>query len=135
MSQHLTASRHRGIPQLLDKMRRESLPIDTLPAWARLNGVVCDGVVFQRLRSEDGTDKGGAIVSTVERDTTTNSSTQSAQDDGTSSPQILIRLPGDLILSRESVANYAKSDRHLREVLDAVGSFGTVGQQPLSFSP
>jgi hypothetical protein len=46
-------------------------------------------------------------------------------DDETEAP-ILLGIPSDLILSLETVHNYAKSDRYLREVLEAVGHFGRV---------
>lgn len=99
-------------------MKREFLPIETLPSWAVLNDVSADGVAFRRLRSlEDGTDKGSAIVATRDR-----------RDDGSGlSPQVLLTIPLDMVLSLQSVENHAKSDGSLREVLDAVGDYGRVG--------
>jgi hypothetical protein len=41
-------------------------------------------------------------------------------------PPILLEIPSDLVLSLETVQNYAKSDRYLHEVLEAVGNFGRV---------
>lgn len=38
----------------------------------------------------------------------------------------LITVPKDLILSLENVWVFAKSDRHLREVLEAVGEYSRV---------
>lgn len=38
----------------------------------------------------------------------------------------LIIVPKDLVLSQETVQLHAKADRHLREVLDALSSFGQV---------
>lgn len=97
-------------------MRQQDLPIDTLPAWARLNGVSLSGVVFRRLQADDGTDKGCAVVATEAR----------GDGDDHSHPEVLISVPSDMVLSLESVSNYAKSDRYLREVLEAVGDFGRV---------
>ena len=38
----------------------------------------------------------------------------------------LITVPKELIISRENIDIFAKADRHLKEVLDAVGDFGRV---------
>lgn len=100
-------------------MRRESIPIEAIPAWARLNGVSLSGVAFRRLQSEDGTDKGNAVVATEQR-----CNGDPVGED--SHPEILIGVPSDLVLSLESVGTYAKSDRYLRGVLEAVGDFGRV---------
>ncbi|RMJ22002.1 SET domain-containing protein [Aspergillus sp. HF37] len=96
-------------------MRQQDLPIDTLPAWARLNGVSLSGVAFRRLQADDGTDKGCAVVATEDKDGHLESHSQ---------PEALISVPFDMVLTLESVSNYAKSDRYLREVLEAVGDFG-----------
>ena len=99
-------------------MRLESLSTDALPAWARLNGVSPFGVAFRRLQADDGTDKGCAVVATEEK-----SRDPESNDDH---PEILLSVPSDMVLSLESVGNYAKSDRYLRDVLEAVGDFGRV---------
>lgn len=92
-------------------MKREYVSIESLPAWARLNGVSVSSIAFRRLQS-DGTDKGSAIVAEGKQDS--------------SSKDVLLQIPSDLILSLEAVDTYAKSDRYLREVLEAVGGFGKV---------
>jgi len=38
----------------------------------------------------------------------------------------LMLVPKDLIISKENVYLHAKSDKHLREVLEAVGDLGQV---------
>ena len=100
-------------------MKREYLPIETLSAWTRLNGISIDGVTFRKLRTEEGIDKGCAIVATGEKG---NQSSETGESDA----EALLRVPSDLILSLRLVENHAKSDRYLREVLDAVGDFGRV---------
>ena len=90
-------------------MRRQTI---ALPVWAKLNGVEFHGVDIERL-TDHGIDKGSAVVAT--RDLT--------GKDGT---EQLMLVPKDMILSLEAVANYAKSDKHLREVLEAVGDYGRV---------
>lgn len=101
-------------------MKREYYPTDSLPAWLRLNGVTANGVAFQKLGSaENDADKGNAIVATESR-TSKESDTQ---------PEVLLRVPSDLVLSLEAVHGYAKYDEHLHQVLDAVGEFGTVCTQ------
>ena len=99
-------------------MRRHYLPVEALSAWTQLTGVSVSGIAFRRLRADDGTDKGYAVIATEER---------GSDDSGSQShPEVLIKLPSDLILSLEAVRNYAKSDRYLQEVLEAVGDFGKV---------
>ncbi|KOC12703.1 hypothetical protein AFCA_007237 [Aspergillus flavus] len=98
-------------------MKREYLPIETLSAWTRLNGISVDGVTFRKVRTEDGIDKGCAIVATGEK---SNESSETGEVDA----ETLLRVPSDLILSLRLVETHAKSDRYLREVLDAVGDFG-----------
>jgi len=94
-------------------MKRDSLPIESLPAWLRLNGIKANGVAFQKLGSEKGT----GIVAVQD---------QMSSEDETAAPPNLLEIPADLVLSPEMVHNYAKSDRYLREVLEAVGDFGRV---------
>jgi hypothetical protein len=42
----------------------------------------------------------------------------------------LLVVPKDLIVSRANIELVARSDRHLREVLEAVGDFGRVRWDP-----
>lgn len=98
-------------------MKREYYPTDSLPAWLRLNGVTANGVAFQKLGSaENDADKGTAIVATKSK-TSKESDTE---------PEVLLRVPPDLVLSLEAAHGYAKIDENFREVLDAVGGFGMV---------
>lgn len=99
-------------------MRRQYLPIGMLPAWARFNGVSLSGVAIRRLEADDGADKGCAVVATEEKGT--------GDSDSQSHPETLIGIPSDLVLSLESVGNYAKADRYLQELLEAIGDFGRV---------
>ncbi|KAL2823105.1 hypothetical protein BJX63DRAFT_417472 [Aspergillus granulosus] len=96
-------------------MKREHIPIETLNPFARLYGVSLRGVTFGKLRAEDGTDKGGAIIATQEKQSV---------DDELPEEDVLIKVPSDMILSLEMVQERAKYDRHLGEVLEAVGDFG-----------
>ncbi|KAL2855869.1 hypothetical protein BJY01DRAFT_203924 [Aspergillus pseudoustus] len=96
-------------------MKREHIPIESLNPFARLYGVSLRGVTFGRLRAEDGIDKGGAIIATQEKRSVDN---ESPEED------VLIKVPSDMVLSLEMVQERAKYDRHLGEVLEAVGDFG-----------
>ncbi|KAL2869321.1 SET domain-containing protein [Aspergillus lucknowensis] len=96
-------------------MKHEHLPVEALNPFARLYSVSLHGVTFGKLRAEDGTDKGGAIIATQDRKSENN---ESPEED------ILIKVPADLILSLEMVQDRAKYDRHLREVLEATQDFG-----------
>ncbi|KAL4940709.1 hypothetical protein BDV06DRAFT_17610 [Aspergillus oleicola] len=93
-------------------MKRESLPIEALTPFARLYNISHRGVTFRKLKAENGTDKGGAIVATEDR-----------QSDDGSSNNILI-VPSDLVLSLGMVQERSRYDSHLRDVLEAVGDFG-----------
>ena len=98
-------------------MKRASYPADSLAAWLHLNEVVANGVTFQKTGSVDAdSDKGNAIVATESW----------VSNESDAEPTILLRVPADLILSLETVHDHAKSDHHLREVLEAAGGFGTV---------
>ena len=97
-------------------MKREYLPLGSLLAWLKLNGIATNGVAVQRLgTAESETDKGNAILATVEN-----------FNNDPDNQQILLQIPRDLVLSLESVHDDSKSDRDLREVLEAVGDFGRV---------
>lgn len=93
-------------------MRRQTLPIPALPGWARLNGIEFDGVAIERL-TDHGIDKGSAVVAKGELT-------------GKGGEEQLMSVPKDMILSLEAAWNYAKSDKHLREVLEAMGDFARV---------
>lgn len=103
-------------------MKRQFLPIEALSAWTRFNGVSFDGIEVRRLRTEDGVDKGSAVIATRSRP----AKTRELGNDDVNEPEILMHIPADLVLSLSLVETYAKSDRYLREVLDAAGEFGKV---------
>jgi hypothetical protein len=98
-------------------MKREYIPIESLPAWQRLNGIVVQGIAVHKIGSDQhGADKGSALIATEAQ-------TSSEHD---TNPKILLKIPSELVLSLESVQNHAKTDRYLRDVLEAVGDFGRV---------
>ncbi|KAF2470099.1 SET domain-containing protein [Lindgomyces ingoldianus] len=83
-------------------------PIDALPAWAEFHGVTFNGTTIGQMSGFE--QRGSTVIAT--RDL------RGGKEDP------LIMVPKDLILSRQTVDIFAKSDRHLKEVLDAVGDFG-----------
>jgi hypothetical protein len=87
------------------------LPIDTLPAWSKLNNVVCDGVKVGPLPGQE--ERGSTLI--AERPLT--GSQESA----------LVVVPSDLVLSLAHVSEHAKLDQDFREILSALGDFGRVG--------
>ena len=88
-------------------MRRETLPIETLLTWANLNGLSFNGAEVAPLPGS----RGSGLVATAQRN---------------SEDLILVKVPEDLILSRENVWIFAKSDKHLKEALEAVGEYARV---------
>ncbi|KAJ5789892.1 uncharacterized protein N7518_006903 [Penicillium psychrosexuale] len=96
-------------------MKREYIPVESLPAWQRLSGVVVQGIEVQKIGSDQhGADKGSALIATE---------AQTSSEDDTN-PKILLQIPPELVLSLETVHNHAKTDRYLRDVLEAIGDFG-----------
>lgn len=88
-------------------MQRKFLPIEALPAWAELNNVEFHGVRICSLPDS----KGSRVVATAEH-----------AEEGA----ILMRIPQELVLTPEKVWTYAKSNHHLREVLEATGDYARV---------
>lgn len=85
-------------------------PIDTLPTWAAFHQVKFNGVNIGPLPGFE--DRGSTVIAKEEL------------KGGSIEP--LLVVPKDLIISRANIDLLAKSDRHLREVLEAVGDFGRV---------
>lgn len=88
-------------------MYLEKLPVSAIPAWAKFNRISLNGVTISKLAG----DRGLGVVG-----------------DGGNSDRTLMLVPADLILSVQNVSIFAKSDQHLREVLQAVGDFSRVPQ-------
>jgi hypothetical protein len=97
-------------------MRRHCLPIEQLRAWATLNDVKFNDTRIEGITNPDGQYKGAGLFAARDFE---------ASDDFETS---LLSVPHDLVLSLDLVHDYAKSDGHLRDVLEAVGEFGWVGK-------
>ncbi|KAK2855678.1 hypothetical protein FQN49_004949 [Arthroderma sp. PD_2] len=100
-------------------MKRQYLPAEALQAWAKLNSVTFHGVEVKRLSDCDAIDKGSAVLATGPGE-----GLESISDDPDLEPEILMKVPSDLILSLQRVEIHAKSDKCLRQVLEALGDFG-----------
>ena len=85
-------------------MHRIFLPSDALPAWAQLNSITFHGVSIAELSGSKGC---GVVVNTK---------------DFANNP-VLMTVPQELILSLDNIWIYAKSDRHLLQVLEATGEY------------
>lgn len=90
-------------------MQLQKLPVSAISAWAKVNGISLNGVTISQLTG----DRGLGVVG-----------------DGGNSDKTgpLMLVPADLILSVQSVFIFAKSDQHLREVLEASGDYSRVLQ-------
>lgn len=94
-------------------MLHEQLPVEQLTPWAILNDIQLNGVeICPNVLTLDGVSKGGGLLATSNH----------------GSADILLSIPAELALSRESVLQSAKTDRHLRELTDVMSDFIQVGQ-------
>ena len=91
-------------------MKRESLPLEQLGIWAKLNGVNLDNAIVQHISDPDGPDKGLGIVAHHVIETTPHY------------PAVVLSVPRELVLSVDLVHEFAKSDHDLRGVLEAVAA-------------
>lgn len=85
-------------------------PIEALPRWAAFHGVAFNGVKVGPLPGFE--DRGSTVI--AQRDL----------EGGSAEP--LLVIPKELIISRQNIELFAKSDRHLRELLESLGDFGRV---------
>ena len=85
-------------------------PIDTLPTWATFHGVAFNGIRIGPLPGFE--DRGSTIIADCEL------------EGGKVEPLLIV--PKELIISRQNIDLFARSDRHLRKVLEATGEFGRV---------
>ncbi|KAF1927711.1 SET domain-containing protein [Didymella exigua CBS 183.55] len=83
-------------------------PIDTLSTWATFHGVSFNGIKIGPLPGFE--DRGSTVIA------------DRKLEGGKVEP--LLVVPKELIISRQNIELFAKSDRHLREVLEAAGDFG-----------
>ena len=97
---------------LNEDMRHDSLPVAQLGAWASINDVELFGAeVKAHIIDDVGNDKGGGLVATKEH----------------ASSETLLKIPADIILSRNRVEGCAKVDGRLRELLEALPTLTEVG--------
>lgn len=97
-------------------MRRHYLPIEQLRAWATLNDVKFNDTRIERITNPDGQHEGAGLFAARDFEASHDFET------------FLLSVPHELVLSLDLVHDYAKSDGHLRDVLEAVGEFGRVGK-------
>jgi hypothetical protein len=103
-------------------MKRQHLPLTVLKAWSKLNNIDFHGVDVQRVGGYP-IDEGAAVIA----------SRDIKGEEGGSPELVLIRVPGELVLSAEMVAGWARVDAWLKEALEAVGDFGMVSTFTLFF--
>lgn len=82
-------------------MSGNQLPLETFPAWTLLHDVNFTKVSLREMEK-----KGFGLVTRGE----------SLEGD------VLLEIPGELVLSAEAVDDYAKVDQHFKQLLEACGS-------------
>jgi hypothetical protein len=87
-------------------------PIESLPRWATFHGVNLNHVKIGPLPGFE--ERGSTVIASREL------------QGGSVEP--LLVVPKDLIISRANIELFARADRHLRGVLEAIGEFGRVRQ-------
>lgn len=92
-----------------------SLPSSAVKPWADFSGIRLDAVKVDEIPG-----RGCGLVATQTLD---------------SDAPPLIKVPRDLVLSRECIEQYAKSDRTLRMVLDGLDDFGRVSNANFPLRP
>lgn len=98
-------------------MKYTSIPVEALQPWAQLNDVHLHGLkISSNIVSEAGISKGGGLVSTISHP----------------SEPVLLSIPQELILSKEAVLQCAKTDKHLRILVESLEDFVQVGSDQVS---
>jgi hypothetical protein len=90
-------------------MPSSQLPIEALPAWARLNNVELHSV---KLGHTAG--RGYGLV--ADRDLSLSAGSGEHEDDAT-----ILRVPRDAVLSAHAIEEYTKVDQNFRHLLDVAG--------------
>lgn len=102
-------------------MKQHTLPLEQLQTWAHLNNCKLNGIkVEPHIITNDGIDKGGGLIATTDH----------------ASGSVLLSVDFSVILCKEQVWQCAKTDRHLSQILDALGDFVQVCREvSLSHDP
>lgn len=83
-----------------------ALPIEDLPAWARLNDVSFTSVKVTKAQG-----RGYGVF--AQKDMTA--------AEGTLDTPVLLTVPSDLALNTAAIDEYTKEDKNFRQLLDALG--------------
>ena len=93
-------------------MKYATLSTLQLQAWSQLNDVrFHDCGITASIITDDGINKGGGLLANGRHEPT----------------DLLLSIPQDLILSKEAVMQSAKTDFHLRELVEALEDYIQVG--------
>lgn len=103
--------------------RREgwlTLPLSTFQPWVELNDIQLNGVKFANIK-----DCGAGLVATRSFGTSPKSSDADGDkahvkdDDPSHQPEMLMKIPSDMVISKETVRRWASHDGKFKELLDA----------------
>lgn len=97
-------------------MRQTSLPLENLQAWSHFNDVQLFDVLVEPHIIADGVDRGGGLLAKADH----------------AEAEPLVAVPLDLVLSKQRVEEAAKSDKHLKELIEAAASLFQVGARQSS---
>ena len=100
----------------------ETLPIEALPGWARLNGLE-----FLNCKLDQTEDKGIGLVATSEL-------SLAAGDAGLDDDKPLLKVPRDVVLGADTIEDFAKVDQNFRQLLDVAGKQVRIHGCPTAFT-
>lgn len=110
----LSYSNLKKFTNTVSMIRSAKSSIEALPTWVKLNGIIFNKVTVSPMPGDKGL---GVIIS----------------GENIGQRDLLMTVPRDLILCLENVWIFAKSDPHLREVLESAGEYSRVHCPPAAW--
>lgn len=97
-----------------------SLPLSTFQPWAQLNDIELNGIKITEISG-----RGAGVIAS--RSFGAGDADVAEPHDASSPPETLMKIPQDMVLSKEAVRRWAAHDAGFKELLDACPSLIEVG--------